>query len=400
MVTFLYQAIDSGGARTSGEIEADDRVTAISQLADRGLMVAKISEQSTQIQSVNFFRVKLGLAELERFTSELALLLRNGVRIDKGLSVLVRNTGKTVEKRFLQTVLDAIRSGHSLSDALIEFPELFSDTYLSLVKTGEASGRLDDVFLQLSKDLKYRRKLKNQVLQAVTYPLVILVVCLLAIAFVFNYIVPQMSPLFAGAATLPGYTMALLAASDWLRSYQWHAVLLLLIGIVFLTRFYRSRERRDTLLTAVSRWPVAGKLVLLVNQVQANSTLSITLASGLPIDRAMGLASNSIRNKELRQSVIAAQDRVRRGESVSNALRGNRMYPDFAHSLIEVGEESGDLQPCFEELGERARADFELRITQLTSVLEPVLILFMGAVVGGVVVTMLLSVVSVNDIAL
>jgi type II secretory pathway component PulF len=134
--------------------------------------------------------------------------------------------------------------------------------------------------------------------------------------------------------------------------------------------------------------------------VQANSTMSITLASGLPVDRAMGLASNSVRNKELRQSLVMAQERVRRGESVSNALKGNRMYPDFAHSLIEVGEESGDLQPCFEELADRARTNFELRIAQLTSVLEPVLILFMGAVVGGVVVTMLLSVVSVNDIAI
>ena len=400
MLTFRYQAIDSGGVRSQGEIDAEDRDSAIAQLAERGLMVAKISEKTAQALSLGFGRSKLGLNELERFTSELGLLLRNGVRIDKGLLVLVRNTGNPAEKRFLQAVLDAVRSGESLSGALVEFPSLFSGTYLSLVKTGEASGRLDEVFEQLARDLKYRRKLTNQILQALTYPLVILFVCLLSIAFVFNYIVPQMEPLFAGAASLPSYTTALLAVSDWFRSYQWHTLVAFVVLVLLMMRMLRSSDRRDRLLSRVSRWPLAGSLVLLVNQVQANSTMSITLASGLPVDRAMGLASNSVRNKELRQSLVMAQERVRRGESVSNALKGNRMYPDFAHSLIEVGEESGDLQPCFEELADRARTNFELRIAQLTSVLEPVLILFMGAVVGGVVVTMLLSVVSVNDIAI
>ena len=277
MLTFRYQAIDSGGVRSQGEIDAEDRDSAIAQLAERGLMVAKISEKTAQALSLGFGRSKLGLNELERFTSELALLLRNGVRIDKGLLVLVRNTGNPAEKRFLQAVLDAVRSGESLSDALVEFPSLFSSTYLSLVKTGEASGRLDEVFEQLARDLKYRRKLTNQILQALTYPLVILFVCLLSIAFVFNYIVPQMEPLFAGAASLPSYTTALLAVSDWFRSYQWHTLIAFVALILLMMRMLRSSDQRDRLLSRVSRWPLAGSLVLLVNQVQANSTMSLSL---------------------------------------------------------------------------------------------------------------------------
>jgi type II secretory pathway component PulF len=165
-------------------------------------------------------------------------------------------------------------------------------------------------------------------------------------------------------------------------------------------RALKSRQRRDRVLSLLTSLPIVGGLILLVNQVQANSTLSITLASGLPVDRAFGLAAHSVRNRDLRQSLLGVQDLIRRGEPPSKALRGNPLYPDFAHSLIEVGEESGDLQPCFNELADRARSGFELRIAQFTSILEPVLILFMGAIVGGVVVTMLLSVVSVNDISL
>jgi type II secretory pathway component PulF len=400
MPNFKYQAVDAGGVRSAGELFAETKEAAISELALRGLLVAKIGERRDASPLLNRSASRVGLVELERFTSELALLLRNGVRIDKGLMVLVRNTRKPAELRFLRQVCDDVRSGENLSHALERFPELFSDTYLNLVRTGEASGRLDEVFLKLGQDIKYRRRLQNQVIQALSYPTVILVVCLLSIGFVFNYIVPQMAPLFAGATTLPSYTVLLLAVSDWLRSYQIYLFALVPVLGVLLVQFFRSKSQREKTLSRIMHWPIVGSMVLLVNQVQANSTMSITLASGLPIDRAMGLAANSVINKELKQSLLASQERIRRGDSVTNALSGNPMYPDFAHSLIEVGEESGDLQPCFEELAERARTDFELRIAQLTSILEPLLILFMGAIVGGVVVTMLLSVVSVNDIAI
>jgi type II secretory pathway component PulF len=400
MPNFKYQAVDAGGVRSAGELSAETKEAAISELAVRGLLVAKIGERRDASPLLNRSASRVGLVELERFTSELALLLRNGVRIDKGLMVLVRNTRKPAELRFLRQVCDDVRSGENLSHALERFPELFSDTYLNLVRTGEASGRLDEVFSKLGQDIKYRRRLQNQIIQALSYPTVILVVCLLSIGFVFNYIVPQMAPLFAGATTLPSYTVLLLAVSDWLRSYQIYLFAVAPLLGFLVVRFFSSRSQREKTLSRIMHWPIVGSMVLLVNQVQANSTMSITLASGLPIDRAMGLAANSVINKELKHSLLASQERIRRGDSVTNALSGNPMYPDFAHSLIEVGEESGDLQPCFEELAERARVDFELRIVQLTSILEPLLILFMGAIVGGVVVTMLLSVVSVNDIAI
>ena len=397
---FQYHAIDANGLRNQGEITAENQSIAVSELALRGLLVSKINENKPSNVRLVMNRGNLGLSHLERFTTEVAMLLRNGVRIDKALSVLARNTEVSAEKRFLVELLDRVRGGESLSAALQDVPDLFSDTYINLVRAGEASGRLDDVFLQLSKDLKFRRNLQNQVLQAVTYPMVILFVCLLSIVFVFNYIVPQMAPLFSGAATLPGYTMMLLYVSEWFRNYQLYVLLGVIMAGALLVRSFRSHSRRDQLLSRLTGWPLIGGLILQVNQIQANSTLSITLASGLPIDRALGLAANSVKNREVSQSLWAAQDRVRRGDSTSSALRGNPLFPDFAHSLIEVGEEGGDLQPCFQELTDRARTEFELRVGQLTSILEPLLILFMGGVVGGVVVTMLLSVVSVNDIAL
>jgi len=400
MPTFIYTAIDSGGVKSSGDITADSKSSGINELSARGLMVITIKEKATEIGLHNLSRSTVGVGELERFTAELGVLLKNGVRIDRGLTVLLRNTSNPAEQRFLKGVLDGVRRGEALSQALAEFPDLFSDTYLNIVRTGEASGRLADVFMQLAEDLKFSRQLRNQITQALTYPAVIMFVCLLSVIFVFNYIVPQMEPLFAGAASLPGYTQALLATSEWFRNYQWYLLIVVALLVVMVARSFRSRSQRDRLFSRLMHWPLVGQLVLMVNQIQANSTLHTTLASGLSVDQAFALAAKSVVNRELQQSLITAQERIRRGESPSKALRGNPLYPDFSHSLIEVGEESGDLKPCFEELADRARSDFQLRIAQLTSILEPLLILVMGGIVGGVVVTMLLSVVSVNDISL
>jgi type II secretory pathway component PulF len=140
-------------------------------------------------------------------------------------------------------------------------------------------------------------------------------------------------------------------------------------------------------------------MMLQVNQVQVNSTLAMTLSAGIPVDEALGMASMSVENPDVANSLKSAQEQVRRGATLTSSLANSTLYPDFALSLIEVGEESGDLIPCFEELTARARSQFELRVAQFTAVLEPLLILAMGAIVGGVVVTMLLSVVSVNDVA-
>jgi len=401
MPLFQYQAVDTVGGRKRGEVNAANEEEAILRLSHDGLLVAKISLSRQSEPSLTVLSSKkLGLAELDRFTTELSLLLRNGVRIDRGLTVLLGNAVSAAERRFLQELLDKVRGGEALSTALRAQGALFSETYLNLVVAGEASGRLSDVFEQLAADLKYRRKLQNQIIQALTYPLVILFVCVASIVFVFNYIVPQMAPLFSNAVELPGYTKLLLSSSQWIRDYQLYVALSFPLLILTGTRLMSSRQRRDEILASLMRWPVIGGLILAVNQVQANSTLSITLASGLSVDRAFGLAAHSVQNKELKQSLIVAQERVRRGDSISAVLRGNPLYPDFSHSLIEVGEESGDLEPCFTELADRARSNFELKINQMTAILEPVLILFMGGVVGGVVVTMLLSVVSVNDIAL
>ena len=372
----------------------------MSELYDQGLFVSSLNlDKPSALAGLSLDRGGVGRADVERLATELSILLRSGVRIDKGLSVLERNSKSSGLKQLLGSVITAVRGGDSLSNALSKHESIFGRLFINLVRAGEASGRLDIVFAQLSSDLKYQQQLRNNVIQALTYPAVIFSVCVICVMFVFNYVVPQMSPLFEGVDNIPTYTAALLAASDWLRANQWYAGAGLAAVIALVVRSLMVPATRAQVLRQFSGFPLIGPMMLQVNQVQVNSTLAMTLSAGIPVDEALGMASMSVENPDVANSLKSAQEQVRRGATLTSSLANSTLYPDFALSLIEVGEESGDLIPCFEELTARARSQFELRVAQFTAVLEPLLILAMGAIVGGVVVTMLLSVVSVNDVA-
>jgi type II secretory pathway component PulF len=400
MPAFRFQAMDKSGGRVSDTVTAASKDAAIAELYDQGLFVSSINlDKPSGLAGLSLDRGGVGRADVERLATELSILLRSGVRIDRGLSVLERNSKSSGLKQLLGSVITAVRGGDSLSNALSKHESIFGRLFINLVRAGEASGRLDIVFAQLSSDLKYQQQLRNNVIQALTYPAVIFSVCVICVMFVFNYVVPQMSPLFEGVDNIPTYTAALLAASDWLRANQWYAGAGLAAVIAVVVRSLMVPATRAQVLRQFSGFPLIGPMMLQVNQVQVNSTLAMTLSAGIPVDEALGMASMSVENPDVANSLKSAQEQVRRGATLTSSLANSTLYPDFALSLIEVGEESGDLIPCFEELTARARSQFELRVAQFTAVLEPLLILAMGAIVGGVVVTMLLSVVSVNDVA-
>jgi type II secretory pathway component PulF len=207
-----------------------------------------------------------------------------------------------------------------------------------------------------------------------------------------------MSGLFQGLPEIPTYTAALLAMSEWMIAYQWYLLMVVLGFCVIILSFLRTSSgarRIDELLMAT---PGLKQVLILVERIRFNTAIAMMLGSGILIDRCIEMSVGSIRNQSLRQELTVARDRIKKGESLSTALSVSPLYPDFSISLIEVGEESGQLEPVFNELSVRARREFEGWVDRFTALLEPLLILFMGVVVGGVVVTMLLSIVSINDI--
>ncbi len=401
MPTFAYKAFDSQGVKLESEIDADNINDAKSLLKNRGLLIADIKEAKHSDNILARFRTpKVSFADLEFLTSELSILLSSGVKIDKGLGILAKGSKGGPSAFLIKSIQSNLKQGKSVADSFDTKEKLFDALYLNLISIGETSGKLPEVFLGLSEDLKFRKELKAKIMQALSYPSVILFVCVACILFVFNYIVPQMGSIFSESDNLPIYTAILLGASDWMINYQ-HWLFLVMIS---LGGFAYSNRQNLQWRTKIASWlltvPVSASLIKQIERIRFNSAMSLMLDSGLKVDTAVGHAANNISNPVISRSLRTANDKIKKGAAVSVSLGETPIYPDFYVSLLEVGEESGRLSKVFGEIAKRSKDEFEQWITKVTSVLEPLLILFMGGIVGSVVVTMLLSVVSVNDINL
>ncbi|MFT5813628.1 MAG: type II secretory pathway component PulF [Psychroserpens sp.] len=399
MANYLYKAYDTNGGRLEGIIEADSLDSAKQKLKQQKLIITSLKVDKKSSTHIQFFeRTKVSLEELEFITSELAILLKNGVKIDKSLGILQRNKPNGAASKLLNDLYIAVKRGNTLSDAMQAHPEVFDLLYVNLVKVGEESGDLALVFVRLSADLKFRSNLKRKIIQSLTYPLVILAVCILCIVFIFNYIVPQMSGLFEGMPELPIYTDILLSVSYWMQSYQW----LLFIGIIAIIIAFvaslRNPVTKRKLDEILLKTPLIKGALLVIERIRFNSALTMMLEAGISIDKALELSAGSVNNRFIRQGLIAAKEHIKKGAGLTESLGRSPIYPDFFLSLLEVGEESGKLAPVFEEIASRSRTEFESLTDKMTSILEPLLILTMGGIVGSVVVTMLLSIISVNDL--
>lgn len=400
MTDFSYTAYDAAGSRLNGTLDAANATDAQAQLRADGLTPIKITAQATQSSQpgLSFGRPKIRLADLEILTAELALLLENGVRIDRAFAVLARGELKPGVAELVDYVQQALRRGESFSQALREHGEQLDPLYINLVEVGEASGRLPAVLKGLAEDLRFRKDLRSKIVQALTYPMFVLGVCMLAIAAVFNFIVPRLSGLFAGVDELPVYTEILLGMSAFFRNYQLHllaVIVAVVVGAVIAVRQPASKRALDGLLL---RLPVAKNVIAQIERIRYGAALALTLESGLVLDKAMRLATSTVGNAPLRASLENAVEQVKRGEPLSRVLGQTPLLPGTFLSLVEVGEESGVLAPIFNEIAQRSRQAFEAWAVRLANLLEPLLIVLMGVIVGGVVVTMLLSIVAVQDI--
>ncbi len=399
MTIFNYHAYDTVGAEVIGQLEAGDLDSALNHLHEKQLLVVMVKERKPPIAGLEFLMPRdISAEELHHLTTELALLLQSGVKIDRGLAILRRNSTSQAQGKLVSYLHDSVRRGEPLSSALAAQPNVFNPLYVNLVKLGEASGNLSEVFKKLAIDIKFQEELKRKVSQALLYPTIIMMVCVLCLVFIFNYIVPQMRSLFDGMIEVPLYTQALLGISDWMVHYQWFLLLAVFVLVGATSVLQKTATGSRKIHEICSRLPLVRGVLVLVEKIRFNSAVAMMLESGVLIDRSIVMAIGNVKNQVLRQGLIAAKERIKKGESLASSLRVSPLYDDFTISLIEVGEETGDLGLVFDEISNRCRNEFSSWVERFTALLEPLLILFMGGVVGGIVVVMLLSIVSVNEI--
>lgn len=397
MIEFEYSAIDRQGTRHQGEIQAVDLASARKALIEQNLHPITLKKVSSETGLFSFLNQNVTLDQLEFFTSELSLLLESGVRVDKGIDIIKDACPHPALRRLLTKTSNSLKQGSSLSEAFEKQKDQFGPLYIHLLKIGESSGTLPEILKRLSDDLKFQKQLKNQVTSALTYPSVIFFVCLLAIYFVMTFIVPRLAGVFSDLEQAPWYTQAIVKTSNFFVAYEALTIGAVVATILGLVYGFQRKDFREWLYLKLSKMPGLGSVILTSERIRFSQSMSMMLEAGLPLDNTLALTADTLKHVELRRDAKNALRQIKGGKLLTGALENSRIFPAFYLSIIKVGEESGRLSIVFQEIANRSRQELEQAIKKFTTILEPLMLLFMGIFVGGVVISMLMSMVSIND---
>lgn len=401
MGTFSYIAYDREGVRHQGELSGLNAESAKFKIKELGMIptaIVPVNTAASRFHRLGWLERRPGLGDIEFMTSQIAILLKNGIKIDKALEIARKGIKNSRLKKTVDEVYNDVRRGTPLSLAIEKKPEVFDPLYVSSVKIGEATGELAKVFANLAANLNFRRKIHAKTRQAMVYPGIIFIVCLLSIVFIFDFIVPKFAVIFADMPNIPFYTEILLKVSRLFRRYQYF-IPVVAAGIAILLAKSGKKERVKRVVDALLlKLPVTRQLSYTLENLRFVSSLAILLKSGVLLNDALGYAVHSVSNFQLRKRLLTVKNEIQQGKKFSQALEKTDFLPEIFDALLEVGEQTGNLAEVLTELENRLQDNYENLVAALITIIEPVVIIFMSLIVGSVVIVMLLSMVSINDI--
>jgi type IV pilus assembly protein PilC len=406
MSSFQYTARDKQGNSTSGVMEADSKQDLIGKLREKGLMPTTVVENSANRSTaaraaapgtVKGKRVRPD--EMVLFTRSLATMVNSGLPLLQGIDIMIEQTESENFRAVLTQVGQDIEAGLTFSDALRKHPKAFSELYASMVRAGEASGDLDGILVQLAEFLEATEKLKREIRSAMTYPVIALIIVVLIAGGLLIFIVPRFEDIFTSLGrTLPAPTRALMAISTILRSY-----ILIVIGGLFLIflglRYYTStpmgRLQWDTLKLKL---PVFGTLFRKVAVSRFARTMSTLTRSGVPVLLALEIVERTIGNEVIARAIKGSQSSIKAGATIADPLARSGVFPLMVTRMVDVGEKTGALDELLTKISEFYDQQVEATIASLTSLIEPLLILFLGVVVGGMVLALFMPIFQLSTI--
>lgn len=401
MPNFSYRALTVSGERVTGELEAADVSTAIARLQDSGLIPIDATPAGrTDRRSTVPVVASRAVKHVTQLTRELSTLLGAGQTVEGALAIAREEVPDKGLSAALEGVLLKVRSGSSLSDALAAEPRYFPPLYVSLVRAGEQSGRLGQSLSELATMRERTEQLRSKLTSALIYPVVLLLTAIGAVVVLLTVVVPRMEPMFASAgAALPTSTRVVLAATDMLRE-QGYLLLAVVAALLLLgERLLRRPGPRRT----VDRWmlqlPYIGPLLRDRITAQLCRGLATCLGGGLDLPAALAVCRDILGNMHARAAMEEVITRVRTGRTVADSLTAAQILTPLAVKMLRVGEESGRMQPVAAHLATTFEDRVAVRLQRLVAVIEPATVIILGFVVGGIVMSILTAVLSVNELA-
>lgn len=413
MANFQYAAKDKSGKTVQGTIQANDRAEAVNQLRGRDLIILKVEEGGRAAASEkkasggggggkarggSLFgpKPRASKAELVIFTRQLSTMISAGISLLESIEVLAEQAETPGMKACCQRLAADLRGGSDLSAAMGNCPKVFSPLYISMVTAGEASGQMDVILQRLADYVEASEELKREIRSAMTYPVISLVLVLSITAFLMIGVVPGFKEVFDGlGAELPALTKATLAVSDWLRS-KWYLCFAGLFAAVAGFSILKKTPRGELALDHLAlRVPIFGQLTRKVCLARFSRTFATLVRSGVPIMGTLEIVAETAGNRVISDVVHASRDSVRNGNMLSEPLGQSKVFPPMVVRMIAIGEKSGALEALLEKIAEFYDSQVKATIKALTSLIEPLLICFMGGIVGVVILSVFLPILNI-----
>jgi general secretion pathway protein F len=402
MPHFSYKAIGRDGKSRDGTVEADGLELASRQLRAQGLTLLKL-EAGASATSVSGARISgkpPGRQDILSMTSELAVLLRAGLPLDRALKVLIDMAVLPQMSQLLNDLLTAVKGGKALSQAMQPYEEVFGTFYINMVRSGEVSGHLSEVLNRLVEYLENAKANRDTVVSALIYPSILAVVSLLSIVLMLGFVVPQFETLFEDMGeALPLLTQMVIGGANFIKSYGL-VMLIILAGLgMYLRKWAGTELGKASLHRRMLKLPLAGGIIFEFEVSKFARTVGTLIGNGVSMLKAISIAINTVDNIVIKEALEVLPPAVKAGKRMSVALEETKMFTPMVIQMIRVGEESGSLDQMMLELATVFDSHVQSGVKRGLALLEPLLILGMGFIIGVIIIAILMGILSVNDLA-
>jgi type IV pilus assembly protein PilC len=420
MAKFTYVAMDARGRETKGEMEADSQTVALTRIREKGLFPTSVVEagaaasKSKKTSSgtrkaagggalkmelkMPSFMQRVKPKQLMVFTRQLATLIDAGLPLVRSLEVLEKQEKHPALKPALREMADAIQSGSTFAEALAQHPRIYNKLYVNMAKAGEVGGVLDKVLLRLAEFMEKAQRIKSKVTSAMVYPVVVMIMALGILTFLMIFIIPKFKEIFSElleGAALPPLTEFVMGISE-LMTTRLPFLIAGIVGLIILIKMLGKTEKGSAFLDQIKlKLPVFGVLISKTAIGRFARTLGTLMSSGVPVLQALNIVRDTSGNAVIANAVSQIHDAVKEGENMSPPIEATRIFPPMVVSMVQVGEETGDLPEMLMKIADTYDEEVDNTVAGLTSIIEPILIVFLAVVVGTIVIALFLPLISI-----
>ena len=407
MAFFRYKAVTPEGKVVEGTLEASDHAAVLARLQEQGQLPIKVfsGEDTGGLLSreirLPWQRKKVPQKDLLIFTQELSTLVKAGLTLDRSLSVLSDLTENAYLAEVVGELLREIKGGKALSEALSTHPQVFPKVYVNMVRAGEVGGALDQILERLEEYLEGADELRSYLISSMIYPCILVVVAIGSIIIMMTVVIPQFADIFENAgAPVPLPMMVLLVLSGFLTGFWWLILLVIGGGAYWIYSRLKTEEGRLNWDRQLLKLPVVGSVLQKLEVSRFSRTLGTLLQSSVPLIQSINLVKEIVENQAIASTMESIKSGVKKGEGLTRPIREAEIFPPFALHLLAVGEETGRLDDMLLQIADSYDRDLKRSLQRLVALLEPAIILVMGLIIGVMVVSMLYSIFSINDVPL